>query len=109
MKIKGVCVHQDHAGVGTALLDELQYYRVGLLKAMGANAYRTAHHPHSPVVLQACDSLGLLVMDETRLLNSGQEYRQQFEDLIKRDRNHASVFMWCIGNEEEKNPKHRNW
>ena len=102
MKIKGVCVHQDHAGVGTALLDELQYYRVGLLKAMGANAYRTAHHPHSPVVLQACDSLGLLVMDETRLLNSGREYRQQFEDLIKRDRNHASVFMWCIGNEEEK-------
>ncbi|MEB3029919.1 glycoside hydrolase family 2 TIM barrel-domain containing protein, partial [Parvimonas micra] len=47
-------------------------------------------------------SLGLLVMDETRLLNSGREYRQQFEDLIKRDRNHASVFMWCIGNEEEK-------
>ena len=102
MKIKGVCVHQDHAGVGTALLDELQYYRIGLLKAMGANAYRTAHHPHSPAVLQACDSLGLLVMDETRLLNSGREYRQQFEDLIRRDRNHASVFMWCIGNEEEK-------
>ncbi|MFV0593998.1 MAG: beta-galactosidase GalA [Draconibacterium sp.] len=101
VQIKGVCVHQDHAGVGAALLDEIQVYRIGLLKEMGANAYRTAHNPPTPEVLEACDSLGMLFMNETRLLNSGQEYLGQFEKLIKRDRNHASLFMWCIGNEEE--------
>lgn len=99
--IKGVCVHQDHAGVGSALLDELQYYRIGLLKEMGANAYRAAHNPPTPEVLEACDSLGMLFMNETRLLSSSAEYRNQFENLVKRDRNHASIFMWCIGNEEE--------
>lgn len=101
VQIKGVCVHQDHAGIGTALLDEIQYYRINLLKEMGANAYRSAHNPPTPELLQACDSLGMLVMNETRLLNSGSEYLTQFENLIKRDRNHACIFMWCIGNEEE--------
>jgi beta-galactosidase len=100
-KIKGVCVHQDHAGVGSALPDYLQYYRIGLLKQMGANAYRTSHNPPTPGLLEACDSLGMLVFDETRLLNSGPEYLSQFEKLILRDRNHPSVFMWSIGNEEE--------
>jgi beta-galactosidase len=100
IKIKGVCNHQDHAGVGTALPDELQYYRVQLLKEMGANAYRTSHNPPTPELLDACDSLGILVMDETRLLNTSSEYMHQFQQLIKRDRNHPSVFMWSIGNEE---------
>ena len=102
VKIKGVCCHQDHAGVGAALPDELQYYRIGLLKEMGANAYRSSHNPPVPEIVEACDSLGMLVMDETRLLNSSEEYISQFERLIKRDRNHASVFMWCIGNENER-------
>ena len=93
-------MHQDHAGVGTALPDYLQYYRIGLLKQMGANAYRTSHNPPTPELLEACDSLGMLVLDETRLLNSGPEYLSQFEKLILRDRNHPSVFMWSIGNEE---------
>lgn len=100
VKIKGVCDHQDHAGVGSALPDYLQYYRIGLLKEMGANAYRTSHNAPTPELLDACDSLGMLVLDEQRLLNSGPEYIGQFERLIQRDRSHPSVFMWSIGNEE---------
>lgn len=99
-KIYGVCNHQDHAGVGSALPDYLQYYRVRLLKNMGVNAYRTSHNPPTPELLDACDSLGMLVLDENRLLNSSPEYIDQFEKLILRDRNHPSVFMWSIANEE---------
>jgi beta-galactosidase len=100
VKIHGVCCHQDHAGVGSALPDYLQYYRIGLLKEMGVNAYRTSHNAPTPELLDACDSLGMLVLDEARLLNSGSEYGQDFEHQILRDRNHPSVFMWSIGNEE---------
>jgi beta-galactosidase len=100
VKIKGVNCHQDHAGVGSALPDYLQYYRIRLLKNMGVNAYRTSHHAPTPELLDACDSLGMLVMDEQRLLNSGKEYMDQFYRLVKRDRSRTSVFMWCIGNEE---------
>jgi beta-galactosidase len=100
IKIKGVNCHQDHAGVGSALPDYLQYYRVKLLKKLGVNAYRTSHNAPTPELLEACDSLGLLVLDETRLLNSSPEYMGQFERLILRDRSHPSVFMWSIGNEE---------
>jgi len=99
-KIKGVNNHQDHAGVGTALPDYLQYYRARLLKQMGVNACRTSHNPPTPEWLDACDSLGLLVMDENRLLNSSPEYLDQLKRLIMRDRSRASVFLWCIGNEE---------
>lgn len=101
IKIKGVNCHQDHAGVGSALPDYLQYYRVKLLKEMGVNSYRTSHNAPTPELLDACDSLGMLVMDETRLLNSSPEYLTQFERLINRDRNHASIYMWSIGNEEQ--------
>jgi beta-galactosidase len=100
VKIKGTNNHHDHAGLGSALPDYLQYYRIGLLKNMGSNAYRTSHNAPTPELLDACDSLGMLVMDEQRLLNSGVEYMSQFERLVKRDRNHASIFMWSIGNEE---------
>ena len=100
VKIQGVCCHQDHAGVGSALPDYLQYYRIQLLKEMGVNSYRTSHNPPTPELLDACDSLGMLVLDETRLLNSGAEYGAEWEKLIPRDRNHPSVFMWSIGNEE---------
>jgi beta-galactosidase len=98
-KLKGVNAHQDHAGVGTAIPDNLQYYRIRLLKELGANAYRTSHNPPSPELLDACDSLGMLVLDENRLMNSSPEYMGQFEHLILRDRNRASVFLWSIGNE----------
>ncbi|MGB8191439.1 MAG: beta-galactosidase GalA [Chitinophagaceae bacterium] len=100
VKIKGTNNHQDHAGVGSALPDHLQYYRIRLLKELGSNAYRTSHNAPTPELLDACDSLGMLVMDEQRLLNSSAEYMHQFERLIRRDRNRASVFMWSIGNEE---------
>jgi beta-galactosidase len=100
VKIQGVNNHQDHAGIGSALPDYMQYYRVNLLKEMGVNAYRTSHNAPTPELLDACDSLGMLVLDEQRLLNSSPEYLDQFERLIKRDRNHPSVFLWSIGNEE---------
>ncbi len=100
IKIYGTNNHHDHAGVGSAQPDYLHYYRVGLLKNMGVNAYRTSHNAPTPELLDACDSLGMLVLDEQRLLNSGPEYMSQFERLVIRDRSHASVFMWSIGNEE---------
>jgi len=100
VKLLGTNNHQDHAGVGAALPDHLQYYRIALLKELGSNAYRTSHHAPTPELLDACDSLGMLVMDEQRLLNSSEEYRDQFTRLIRRDRSRASVFMWSIGNEE---------
>ncbi|NIM34206.1 MAG: DUF4982 domain-containing protein [Hydrotalea flava] len=100
IKIHGTNNHQDHAGLGSALPDAMQYYRIRLLKDMGANAYRTSHNAPTPELLDACDSLGMLVLDEQRLLNSSPEYMHQFETLIKRDRNHPSVFLWSIGNEE---------
>lgn len=100
IKLFGTNNHQDHAGVGSALPDYLQYYRIGLLKEFGSNAYRTSHNAPTPELLDACDSLGMLVMDEQRLLNSGAEYMDQFERLVKRDRSRTSVFMWSIGNEE---------
>jgi len=100
IKIKGTNNHHDHAGVGSALPDYLQYYRIFLLRQMGSNAYRTSHNPPTKELLDACDSLGMLVMDENRLLNSSPQYMADWEWLIKRDRSRACVFMWSVGNEE---------
>jgi beta-galactosidase len=100
LKIQGTNNHQDHAGLGSALPDYMQYYRIKLLKEMGSNAYRASHNAPTPELLEACDSLGMLVLDEQRLLNSSPEYIDQLERLIRRDRNHPSVFLWSIGNEE---------
>jgi beta-galactosidase len=99
-KIKGTNNHQDHAGVGSALPDYLQYYRVRLLKDLGCNAIRTSHNAPTPDLLDACDSLGMLVLDENRLLNSSPEYVDQFKRLLTRDRSRTCVFLWSIGNEE---------
>ncbi|MBL7887434.1 MAG: DUF4982 domain-containing protein [Flavobacterium sp.] len=101
LKIKGTNNHQDHAGIGSALPDYMQYYRIKLLKKMGSNSYRSSHNAPTPELLEACDSLGMLVLDEQRLLNSSPEYVDQFKRLILRDRNHPSVFLWSIGNEEQ--------
>ncbi|MEW6195732.1 MAG: beta-galactosidase GalA [Bacteroidota bacterium] len=100
VKIQGVCCHQDHAGVGSALPDRLQYYRIELLKEMGCNAYRTSHNPPTTELLEACDRLGMLVLDENRLLDSSPEMLKLFETLMLRDRNHPSIIAWSIGNEE---------
>ncbi|MDN3678310.1 beta-galactosidase GalA [Flavobacterium paronense] len=101
IKIQGTNNHQDHAGLGSALPNFMQYYRIKLLKEMGSNAYRTSHNAPTPELLEACDSLGMLVLDEQRLLNSSSEYTNQFQRLLRRDRNHPSVFLWSIGNEEQ--------
>jgi beta-galactosidase len=100
VELKGTCNHQDHAGVGSALPDRLQWYRVERLKAMGSNAYRTSHNPPTPELLAACDALGMLVLDETRTMSSEPEALTDFAAMIRRDRNHPCVFAWSIGNEE---------
>jgi beta-galactosidase len=100
VKIKGTCNHQDHAGVGSALPDRLQYYRIERLKEMGCNGYRTSHNPATPELLDACDRLGMLVMGETRMFASTQEGLSQLERMIRRDRNHPSIVIWSLGNEE---------
>lgn len=100
VKVRGACVHQDLGGVGVALTDNLIYYKIARLKEMGCNAYRSSHHAPSPVLLDACDELGMLVMDETRTFGTSVEAVKQLTDLIERDRNHPSVFIWSLGNEE---------
>ncbi len=100
VKLKGTCNHQDHAGVGVAVPDAVQYYRVRKLQEMGCNALRTSHNPPPPELLDACDELGMLVFDETRMMSSNPEGLSQFANLVRRDRNHPSVFMWSMGNEE---------
>jgi beta-galactosidase len=100
VKLKGTCNHQDHAGVGVAIPDRLHEYRLERLKAMGSNAYRTSHNPASPALLDACDRMGMLVMDETRRMSVDPEALSELERLVRRDRNRPSVIMWSIGNEE---------
>ena len=100
VKLKGTCNHQDHGGIGVALPDAVQYYRVRKLQEMGCNSLRTSHNPPTPELLDACDQLGMLVMDETRMMSSNPEGLNQFAGLVRRDRNHPSVFLWSLGNEE---------
>jgi beta-galactosidase len=100
VKIKGTCNHQDHAGVGEAIPDRIQAYRLERLKWMGSNACRTSHNPPTPEFLDACDRMGVLVMDETRMMSSNPEGLNELERLVKRDRNHPSVVIWSLGNEE---------
>ena len=100
LKVRGACVHQDFGGVGVALSDNLNRYKIQRLKDMGVNAYRCAHHAPSPALLDACDELGMLVMNETRMFGTSAEAVRQLTDLIERDRNHPCVFIWSLGNEE---------
>ena len=100
VKLKGTCNHQDHAGLGAALPDSVQYYRMAKLQEMGCNSLRTSHNPPTPELLDACDRMGMLVFDETRMMSSNPEGLSQFANLVRRDRNHPSVFMWSMGNEE---------
>lgn len=100
IKIKGVCCHHDHAGVGIAIPDSVNEYRIKRLKEMGANAFRSSHYPASPELLDICDRLGMLVFSETRRMSSAPEDLECLRSMVKRGRNHPSIFLWGIGNEE---------
>ncbi|MBQ3770881.1 MAG: DUF4982 domain-containing protein [Bacteroidaceae bacterium] len=100
LKLKGVNMHQDHAGVGSAIPDALQAWRIKQLKKFGCNAYRASHNPMTPSVLDVCDREGILVIDENRLMGINEEHLRLLERMIKRDRNHPSVILWSDGNEE---------
>ncbi len=100
VEIKGTCNHQDHAGVGAALPDRLQYYRLGVLKEMGGNAVRTSHNMPTPELVEGCDRMGMMMMCETRLMSANPEGMAQLETMIKRYRNSPSIILWSMGNEE---------
>lgn len=101
LKLLGACCHQDHAGVGAAIPDRLQDWRIEQLKAMGCNAYRASHNPATPELMDACDRLGMLVIAETRRMSSDEESMTELATLVRRDRNRPSVIAWSIGNEEQ--------
>ncbi|MDE3099021.1 MAG: DUF4982 domain-containing protein [Verrucomicrobiota bacterium] len=100
VEVKGACNHQDFEGVGLALPDRVEFYRIERLKALGFNAIRTSHNPPTPELLDACDRLGMLVMDENRRLGWDPEALGQLGRNVIRDRNHPSVFIWSLANEE---------
>lgn len=111
VKIKGVCNHHDLGALGAAVNVRAIERQLEILKEMGCNGIRTAHNPPAPELLELCDKMGFIVMNETfdmwRKKKSPYDYSQYFPewhekdlaDLILRDRNHPSVFIWCIGNE----------
>ncbi|MBQ9097940.1 MAG: DUF4982 domain-containing protein [Clostridia bacterium] len=100
LKIKGTCNHQDHAGVGVAVPDSIQRFRIQKLKEMGCNAYRCAHNPPARELLDACDELGVLVMDENRRFEASAAVIANLETMVRRDRNHPSVIFYSLFNEE---------
>jgi len=119
VKISGGCVHHDNGSLGAAAFDRAEERKIELLKAAGFNAVRTSHNPPSEAFLNACDRLGLLVMDESfdcwrggknkndYSVNFDQWWKRDLETMLLRDRNHPSIFMWSIGNEvsERKTPE----
>ena len=111
VKLKGGCLHHDNGLLGACAIDRAEERRVELMKAHGFNAIRTAHNPPSSAFLDACDRLGMLVMDEafdqweTRKnaqdyhLNFAEWWQRDIDAMVLRDRNHPSVIFWSIGNE----------
>ena len=100
VKLKGVNMHQDHAGVGAGIPDALQEWRLMQLKKFGCNAYRSSHNPMTPALLDICDRLGILVIEENRLTGINKEHVDLLGRMIRRDRNHPSIILWSVGNEE---------
>jgi beta-galactosidase len=100
IKLQGTCNHQDHAGVGAAVPDRLQWFRLGVLREMGCNAVRTSHNMPTPEWVEACDRMGMMMMCETRQMSSNPEGMAQLETMIKRYRNSPSIVLWSVGNEE---------
>lgn len=100
LKIQGVCLHQDHAGVGVAVPDSLWEFRLRKLKELGVNAIRCSHNAPAKELLDVADRLGLLVMDENRNFNTGEDTMRQLDWLVRRDRSRPSVILWSVFNEE---------
>ncbi len=111
VKIRGVCNHHDLGCLGTAFNVRAAQRQLEILKAMGCNAIRTSHNPPAPRLLDLCDKMGFIVMDEAfdmwekgknKLdyhLEFAQWHKKDLEDQVLRDRNHPSVFIWSVGNE----------
>ncbi len=109
-KFKGTCNHQDFIGVGTGMPDGLLEWRIKKLKEMGSNSYRCSHNPPAKELLDACDKLGMVVMDENRHLGNATGGKTpagssiadfpELREMILRDRNHPSIVMWSMCNEE---------
>ncbi len=100
LEITGTDNHQDHAGVGVAMPNALQDFRIKTLKSFGCNAIRCSHNPPTPEFLDACDRLGMLVIDENRLMGVTDYHYNELKQMMLRDRNHPCVIAWSIGNEE---------
>ena len=110
-KLKGACVHHDNGPLGSAAIDRAEERRVELLKANGYNAIRCSHNPPSSVFLDACDRLGMMIIDESfdmweqkknpddYHLDFKEWWKSDIDSMVLRDRNHPSVVMWSIGNE----------
>jgi glycoside hydrolase family 2 len=119
MLISGACLHHDNGILGAASYDDAEYRKAKLLKDAGFNAVRTSHNPPAPAFIAACDSLGLLVIDEAfdgwKAAKNSHDYSELYDEwwdkdvsaLVERDRNHPSVICWSIGNEiiERKSPE----
>ena len=111
LKLKGVCMHHDMGALGTAVHHRALERQLEILRSFGVNAIRTSHNPPAPELLDLCDQMGFLVMDEAfdmwRRAKTKFDYARFFDewhekdlvDFIKRDRNHPSIVMWSVGNE----------
>jgi len=100
LKIQGVCMHQDHAGVGVAVPPALIEFRLRKLKSVGCNAIRGSHNAQDKLFMDLCDRLGIMVMNENRLFNPSPDYLAELNWLVRRDRNHPCVILWSVFNEE---------
>ena len=100
IQLRGVNLHQDHAGVGVAIPDALWVWRIKQLQKLGVNAIRTSHNPISEAFLDICDSLGMWVLEETRLMGVNPAQLEPLRKMIERDRHHPCILLWGVGNEE---------
>lgn len=100
VKLQGVCIHQDHAGVGVAVPDSIWEYRLRRLKELGVNAIRFSHNAPASEVLDLVDRMGFVVMDENRNFNPSTDYMKQLEWMVRRDRHHPGIILWSVFNEE---------
>ncbi len=98
LQLRGVCIHHDFGGLGTALPDRANEKTVEVLKQMGCNFLRSSHNDAAPALLEACDRLGLLVWAETRYLGPTNAAGPPLRDLVRRSRNHPSIICWSLAN-----------